>query len=158
MTAYERTGWRDQEISGRHRKWGFNCPAVDLDFLMVEYNLGYPVGLVEYKRYTAQQPNLKHPTYRALKKLADLAEIPFFIAFYYPDIWAFKITTVNEYSKKYYDDKTYTERQYVKILYEIRSRRIEESVFNRLNNSLPKERNKAYYNRNSKNVNSLFDF
>lgn len=34
MTAQERTGWRDEEISARHRIWGVNCPAVDLDFLM----------------------------------------------------------------------------------------------------------------------------
>ena len=47
----ERTNWRDQELSARHRTWGFNCPAVDLDFLMVEYNIGKPVGLIEYKHF-----------------------------------------------------------------------------------------------------------
>ncbi len=137
MAAYERTGWRDKEISGRHRQWGFNCPAVDLDFLMVEYNMGAPVGLVEYKRCTARPPNLKHPTYRALKKLADSAKVPFFIAFYYPDIWAFRIITVNECSKTWYENKTYTERQYVKILYDIRARCIEKDVFEKLNDLLP---------------------
>lgn len=49
MSAYERSGWRDMELSGRHRIWGFNCPAVDLDFLMVEYNLGIAIAVVEYK-------------------------------------------------------------------------------------------------------------
>ena len=67
----ERTGWRDARISARHRLWGFNCPSVDLDFLLVEYHLGKPVGLVEYKHYQAQEPNVIHPTYRALIDLAD---------------------------------------------------------------------------------------
>ncbi len=32
----ERTGWRDEKISQRHREWGYNCPAVDLDFEVVD--------------------------------------------------------------------------------------------------------------------------
>lgn len=137
MTAYERTGWRDLEISSRHRQWGFNCPSVDLDFLMVEYNLGKPVAIVEYKRFTAQYPNLNHPTYRALNDLANSANIPFFIAFYYPTIWAFKVLPVNETSMEFYSDKVYTELQYVEILYKIRSKSIEKFVLNKLNNQLP---------------------
>src|SRR5262245_54940974 len=90
----ERTGWRDAEISQRHRMWGFNCPAVDLDFLMVEYNIGKPVGLVEYKHYCAAFPNVQHATYRALAELADVAMLPFVIAFYWPAIWAFVVHPV----------------------------------------------------------------
>ena len=62
----ERTGWRDQALSDRHREWGFNCPSVDLDFLMVEYNIGLPVALVEYKNERAWMPDFRHATYRAL--------------------------------------------------------------------------------------------
>ena len=32
----ERTGWRDEEISRRHRLWGVSCAATDIDFLLVE--------------------------------------------------------------------------------------------------------------------------
>ena len=86
----ERTEWRDLDLSKRHRAWGFNCPAVDLDFLMVEYNLGKAVAIVEYKHFRARWPNLQHPTYRALADLADnynglAGGLPFFVVFYWPE-------------------------------------------------------------------------
>lgn len=97
MTAYERSGWRDKEISQRHRSWGFNCPAVDLDFLMVEYNLGCPVAVVEYKHHLSTETNFKHPTYRALGQLYDERgkQLPLLVAKYWPDIWAFKHLPLN---------------------------------------------------------------
>ena len=30
----ERTHWRDEALSERHRLWGYDCPAVDVDFLL----------------------------------------------------------------------------------------------------------------------------
>ena len=33
----ETHGFRDESISRRHRMYGFNCPAADLDFLLVEF-------------------------------------------------------------------------------------------------------------------------
>jgi hypothetical protein len=53
----ERTEWRDLELSKRHREWGLNCPAVDIDFLMVEYYYGKPVALIDYKRFTGSKDN-----------------------------------------------------------------------------------------------------
>ena len=32
----ERTGWRDEEISRRHRLYGVSCPMIDIDFLVSE--------------------------------------------------------------------------------------------------------------------------
>jgi len=32
------------QLSDRHRQWGDDCPMVDLDFLMCEYNHGVPVA------------------------------------------------------------------------------------------------------------------
>lgn len=138
MTAHERTGWRDEELSGRHRKWGFNCPAVDLDFLMVEYNLGSPVGLVEYKHFRAQTPDLKHPTYRAIKQLAELADLPFLIAFYWPDCWAFRVTPVNARAQMVYSGNgLLTEQRFVESLYHLRGLKIEEQVYRELSTELP---------------------
>lgn len=64
MTAEERTGWRDQELSNRHRTWGHDCPAEDVDFLLdtqptmfndsfrlVEYYHARPKALIEYKHW-----------------------------------------------------------------------------------------------------------
>ena len=134
----ERTGWRDAEISARHREWGFNCPAVDLDFLMVEYNLGKPVGLIEYKEHHATAPDLRHPTYRALVELATLAGLPFLIAFYWPDVWAFRITPVNDAAGlTFKPNEVLSEREFVTRLYRMRALVIREVVLKQLNTTLP---------------------
>lgn len=101
-TRLERTGWRCEAISQRHRRWGFDCPAVDLDFVMAEYNHGKPVAIIEYKERHAGMPNLTHATYLALKNLADgrSTPIPFIVAFYDPVDWWFRIVPVNEYARK----------------------------------------------------------
>lgn len=136
MTAYERTGWRDQAISKRHRDWGFNCPAVDLDFLMVEYNIGEPAALVEYKLFSARMPDLRHATYRALESLANrLPPIPFMIAFYWPVAWAFRVHPVNDMAMALYgpDHVDLTEREFVESLYRARGWAIQEHTLRRLN-------------------------
>jgi hypothetical protein len=65
MSAEERTGWRDEELSLRHRLyWGRDCPAVDVDFMLsdapemfddnfrlVEYYHSKPKALIEYKHW-----------------------------------------------------------------------------------------------------------
>lgn len=136
MTAYERTGWRDHEISRRHRRWGFNCPAVDLDFLMVEFNLGEPAALVEYKHWRARMPDLQHATYRALRSLADREPtIPFLIAFYWPGVWAFRVHPVNDLAWSLYGAEfaDMTERDFVESLYQARAWAVQEHVLRRLN-------------------------
>lgn len=134
MTGHERSGWRDEEISARHRAWGVNCPAVDLDFLMVEYNVGAPVALVEYKHHRAQEPNLKHATYLALVDLADSAGLPFVVAFYWPKAWTFRVLPINGFAKRTYSGKgLLSERRFVESLYHLRGLKIEERVLANLN-------------------------
>lgn len=43
MSLMERTGWRDERLSRRHREWGFDCPMVDCDFIAVEFDHKEPV-------------------------------------------------------------------------------------------------------------------
>lgn len=134
----ERTGWRDEEISTRHRKWGFNCPAVDLDFFMVEYNYGKPVGLIEYKHYLAKAPNIKHPTYRAITELANCANLPFMLAFYWPRIWAFRVYPVNKIAQEHFDaGQIFTEYDFVSRLYKLRQIVITEQLESNLLRILP---------------------
>lgn len=149
MTAYERTGWRDESISRRHRQWGFNCPAVDLDFLVVEYNLGIPVGVVEYKHHKANMPDPQHPTYRALRDLADnyaSGPLPFMLVFYWPDIWSFRVYPLNDVASTFYGrvkefDGTsvlLSERRYVKSLYVMRALEVEDRVLAACSNDIGK--------------------
>ncbi len=141
--APERTGWRDEAISRRHREWGFNCPAVDLDFLVAEYNRGLPVALVEYKHFKASQPVIKHPTYRALTALADgynEGPLPFIIAFYWPEIWAFRVWPINQVAKTNFQEGEFlTEFDFVARLYQMRRLVLARDLIPKLNRLLPEE-------------------
>lgn len=136
MKSYrtERTGWRDKELSDRHGCWGFNCPAVDLDFVMTEFNHGKPCAVVEYKRCTAKPPETSHSTYRALVALADGFHrcengewlhdpLPCFIAIYDPDGWAFFVIPLNEKARKFYahcSGQWISEQRFVRSLHLLR--------------------------------------
>ena len=139
----ERTGWRDQQISSRHRDWGFNCPCVDLDFLVVEYNYGKPVALVEYKHFLGKPVVKDHATYRSLRLLADMhgeGALPFFVSRYWPDMWAFQVIPLNETAKKWFaENEVMTERDYVSRLYRMRQRTLAENLIPILHNELPTE-------------------
>lgn len=149
MSQHERSGWRDEELSRRHREWGYNCPCVDLDFVVVEYNTGKAVALIEYKHHNAKMQDTKHPTYRALSDLADSysgGALPFFIARYWPGCWAFSIWPVNEASRAIvgHPRAWLTERQYVTFIYKLRAMKLAEeiergSVSVELNDTLPPE-------------------
>ena len=122
----ERTGWRDEELSRRHGAWGFNCPAVDLDFVMLEYNHGKPCALVEYKHVKARQVDLTHATYRALIALADGysdGPLPCFIARYNPADWSFVVTPLNDKARVHYshcNGGVLTEQRFVRSLHLLR--------------------------------------
>jgi hypothetical protein len=143
-TRDERTNWRDKELSNRHRKWGFNCPAIDIDFLMIEYNNGLPVAIIDYKRYSGSVENVSQASFRAITALANNSNIPFFVVYYWEKIWAFKILPINDIGKKIIknnSDKTdYTEKEFVTLLYNIRNINLtkqERDILNSLNNEYP---------------------
>lgn len=150
-TKKERTGWRDEKISRRHRLWGFNCPAIDIDFIMIEYNKGIPVALIEYKRYTGSISNVHQNSVNAIIILADNSNIPFFIVYYWDDVWAFQIFPVNNIAKeklknsKFVKSEIIPEQEYVSFLYELRGINLnkqEEQIIKSLNNRLPSSINK----------------
>jgi hypothetical protein len=127
MTSYERTGWRDQEISRRHRRWGFNCPAVDLDFMLLEFNHGVPVAVVDYKHQAKADPleGLRDDAVQALSGLYDERgdNLPFFVARYWPDTWAFKSLAMNARAREWLPQGEWvpmSEQQWVKGLYKMR--------------------------------------
>ena len=142
----ERTGWRCQAISERHRRWGYNCPAVDLDFVVAEYNHGKPVALVEYKDRRFSSANTAQQTYDALAALADgyiNGPIPFLIAIYDPEDWWFRVQPMNERARNYYKhclDEALSEQRFVRSLYLMRKRVLDESdeaAISALNTAVP---------------------
>jgi hypothetical protein len=141
--AAERTGWRDEQLSLRHRRWGFNCPGVDLDLVMLEYHLSEPVAVVEYKHHRAQQPDLTHPNYLAMGALADRACVPMFVARYWPDTWAihlFAVTGLAETALGNRKDERMSEQGYVLFLHHIRQVLVHDRVVAGLNTVLPPPR------------------
>ena len=141
----ERTGWRCEKISQRHRHWGYNCPCVDLDFVVSEYNHGKPVAIIEYKDKRAEQPNVDHPTYKALVALADgymNGPIPCAIVFYCSDKWWFKVIPLNEIAKSYFGhvaNEKISEQRFVRGLYLLRKKTLskeDEQAISQLN-SIP---------------------
>ncbi len=121
----ERTGWRDQELSLRHRAWGWDCPAVDIDFLMVEYDKGEPVAVVEYKHENAPPQSPSHPSYRALVKLADRAGLPMLFVRYAADFSWFRVTPLNDCAMAILPARlTMTEQEWVTLLYRLRGREV----------------------------------
>lgn len=138
----ERTGWRDSELSKRHGAWGFNCPAVDLDFVMMEYNHGKPCALVEYKHKNAKCIDPSHATYRALIALAEgykEGPLPCFIARYNPHDWTFTVEPLNPSAQRHYGHcvgQTLSEKRFVKSLHLLRKRVLskeDEEAINQLN-------------------------
>ena len=63
----ERSGWRDEGISRRHRLWGVSCSATDIDFLLVEYIYNTPKAIIEYKNEHAPPQKLSASQYQVLK-------------------------------------------------------------------------------------------
>lgn len=126
----ERTGWRDLGLSHRHRLWGWDCPAVDIDFLMVEYDRGIARALVEYKNECAPEPDWEHPSMRAIGDVASRAGIPFLVVCYATDFAWFDVWPCNTEAKRWAPEGnvTLSEPEYVNMLYRIRGRLMPSSV------------------------------
>lgn len=125
----ERTGWRDMNLSQRHRQWGWDCPAVDLDFLFLEYDKGKAVALVEYKHEKASPQFAQHPTYQAMVDLGNRASIPVLCARYANDFSWWKITPLNSFAMKWVPERTeLDEKGWVTLLYKIRGYELPKEV------------------------------
>ena len=117
----ERSGWRDLALSERHRRWGWDCPAVDLDFLFLEYDKGQPVAIVEYKHEKAAPQYASHPTYQAMINLGTRAGVPVFAARYTEDFSSWTVVPLNEFAKNRLPQRVIlNERDWVTFLYELR--------------------------------------
>jgi len=129
----ERTGWRDLGLSERHRRWGWDCPAVDLDFLFLEYDRGKAVALVEYKHEKAKTQYSSHPTYQAMIDLGDRAQVPVFGVRYKDDFLSWRVVALNDCARQWLPERvTFTEREWVTFLYHIRGYELPDKIGNAL--------------------------
>ena len=133
MSAFERSGWRDQEISERHRLYGQDCPAIDIDFLLAEYDRGEPVALIEYKHRMARIPKLSEPSYRAIISLANRAGLPAFLAYYEPETWTYWVRAINPLGRTHLAETTkMNEHEFYVFLCHLRQRPVEQAIMSKL--------------------------
>jgi hypothetical protein len=81
MTSNEQHFKRDAWLSGRHRVWGRDVPAMDLDFILAEYDRCVPMALIDYK-HEHGAINFQSANIRTLVALGDMAGLPAFIVRY----------------------------------------------------------------------------
>ena len=133
----ERTGWRDQNLSQRHRQWGVGCPAMDLDLVLVEMNRAKVSAIFEYKGELAQPQVATHPSYLAIADMGERAEIPVFAVRYAHDFTWFRVVPLNFFAKRTLPDRRMmNERQYVTFLYNLRGVQPPEEVFRMLDTAI----------------------
>ena len=121
----ERTGWRDERISLRHRMWGIGCTTTDFDFLMLEYEFGNPSAIVEYKHEYAEPQSPLKPQYQALIKLGNSAKIPVMACRYSDDFTRYTVTPLNEFAVKFVPKRiVLDEMGWVSLLYKIRGHEV----------------------------------
>ena len=101
----ERTNWRDQGLSARHRTWGDNLYASDLDFILCEYNWSICCAIIEYKSEFATKPNFSSSQYKSLINLGNRADCPLFSVIYSKDFSNYKITPLNDSAKLYFKNE-----------------------------------------------------
>lgn len=134
MSRYERTGWRDEALSFRHRLWGYDAPGVDVDWLLIEYDNAAPVALIDYKQ--TNSPRVGQPVdanSRAIGNLAERATVPAFVVRYQQsgDGWEFFVIAnpLSTYASGLMpSNRRLDEVGYVRWLYELRGRNVPASV------------------------------
>lgn len=130
----ERTGWRDEALSRRHRRWGWDCPAVDLDFLFLEYDRGKASAIVEYKNEHAAPQYASHPTYQAMIDLGNRANVPVLACRYSDDFSTWKVTPLNTVARQHVPERvTLDEAGWVRLLYKIRGYDVPQDVIDGIN-------------------------
>lgn len=125
----ERTHWRDERLSERHRRWGWDCPMVDIDFLAMEYDNGEPVAIVEYKNEHAKVQYASHPSYQALIKSGNRADLPVIACRYSDDFSKWIAVPLNNKALEYLPErKELDELGWVKLLYKMRGRELDDKI------------------------------
>lgn len=111
-------------------------PFVDLDFIVVEYDMRKAMALIDYKRETAPwPPDMKDANIEAQVDMATRGRVPFFIVRYGIDIDWFVPWCASDLAHKgwaAYHQKRLSEVEFVRFLYELRARDLPPAVEERL--------------------------
>lgn len=133
MAREERYGTRHDGLTARHRAWGDDCPATDLDLLLIEYDQRKAVAIIDYKEgFDRPLTVSEKASLAAQRDLADRAGLPFFIVRYRLADWTFVIAAENERARLAVNEAwlgvRVSERNYVRFLYHLRGRPVPDII------------------------------
>jgi hypothetical protein len=148
--SQERSGIRDRLISNRHREvFGVNCPATDIDNLLIEYDNAKPVAIIEYKHalaFSKHQWAIVEANTRAIATLASWANLPAFMAYYSIEesgFFRYFLCALNHVAREWMERKFYfhegqdlCEFDFVDFLYFLRKRKAPNEIMAKLAPSL----------------------
>lgn len=127
----EKSGFRSAALSQWHRDLGYDFPATDLDFPLLEYHHSEPCALIEYKPLGGQKLPKSHPTLVALGKFATRAGVPFFLVRFSHDFEIWQVTPMNALAEEVVERRTLmSETVFKKLLSSLRNP-VENPAFRR---------------------------
>lgn len=132
----ERSHWRDERLSLRHRLWGFDAPCVDVDWLVIEYDQSIPIALIDYKE--SSSPRIQGPldaNARAIANLANYAKIPAYAVRYRLNLDKYEFYPIpyNESGERKLPAKRrMNEVEFVTWIYELRGRQPDANLLKSL--------------------------
>jgi hypothetical protein len=129
MSAEERSGFRDLGFSKRHRLYGRDCPATNIDFL--EYDEGQSVAVIEAKR---ERERFDEPNKKAIIDLSNRASLPAFKVVHADDFSIFTVSSLNPIARRFLKSKpgTMQESEFIRFLYAIRGRDVPEEILRKI--------------------------
>jgi hypothetical protein len=134
MVRKERYHLRDLIFNELHRHFGEGLFASDIDFLEFQLlkstvNLN---AIIEVKCELAKI-NFSRLQHRAQKKLANLAELPYYIVQYEKPDYNVKVYPMNKWAKEYVPAvTTMSLKEYAILLYEIRGKKCPDFILSKL--------------------------
>lgn len=133
MSSFERTGFRDETMSRRHRLYGRDVPCTDIDMIHTEYDNAVPKALIEYKGEHAGPVLPTDPNIRCITNLANMAGLPVFGVRYAQNLSWLRVAPLNDAAKAFVPEVSLiTEPQYVELLYKLRGRKMPEGITEKL--------------------------
>jgi len=128
MTIQQRSSFRHEDISLRHRRWG-PLGLCDIDaWYTLEMRRDIPVALVSYKREGYKEASESEMTSKGFIALGDAARLPVFEVIYSADMGTYLVDPKNSWAKNVEDGGVMDEYAYVSLLYRLRRMNMPMSV------------------------------
>lgn len=120
MTIQQRSPFRHEDISLRHRKWG-PLGLCDIDaWYTLELRGKRPVALVSYKREGYKEALESEMTADGFIALGELAHLPVFEVIYSADLTVYIVEPKNTPARGIHTGGIMDEHSYVSLLYRLR--------------------------------------